>query len=143
MRQFIQCRPALKQQLRVRQIVFGHAVAVVLLDPFGQCAVQRCRHDNPWVDGRQFGFVERDTQSKASRATAVLHALLEIEDFHFADQAAGAGQTLQVLPDTLVATAFFRHDQQHGAVRTRQQLAIEQVGTNGIFHAHCGTRYAD
>ncbi|MNV35559.1 hypothetical protein D3C71_1270070 [compost metagenome] len=111
----------------------------MLLDPFGQCAVQRCRHDNPWVDGRQFGFVECDAQPQASRATTVLHALLEIEDFHFADQAAGAGQTLQVLPDTLVATAFFRHDQQHGAVRTRQQLAVEQVGTNRVFHADGGT----
>lgn len=91
--QFIQCRPALKQQLRVRQIVFGHAVAVVLVDPFGQRAIQRCRHDNPWIDRRQLGFVESDAQTQASRATAVLHALLEIEDFDFADQAAGAGQT--------------------------------------------------
>ena len=69
--------------------------------------------------------------------------MLEVEHLHFADQTTGSGQSLQVLPDALIGTALFRHDQQHRAVSATQQLAVEQVGTYRVFDTDLGAGHAD
>ena len=86
-------------------------------------------------------FLERHAQTQAGRATAVLHALLEVEDLDLADRPITAGQLLQVAPDIGIVTALFRHDQQHAAIRASQQLAVEQVGLDRILHRHRITRH--
>ncbi|MNE00218.1 hypothetical protein D3C80_926220 [compost metagenome] len=72
-----------------------------------------------------------------------MHALLEVEDLDLGNRAVLAGQALQVVPDPLVGTAFFRHDQQHLAIGARQQLTVEQVRTHCIFDGYLGTRHAN
>src|SRR5437879_2355634 len=90
------------------------------------------------MDGAKLFVAQHNPQSQARGAAAVLHALANVDVVDGGDGVVGGEDVFNGGADAGVFPGFDGGNESHGIVGERDELAVEEVGTDGGFEGDLG-----
>ena len=141
MRQAVERFATFAQQLRIRKVGLGQAIAIVAVYPIIQSGEQRVVDHDRRIHRSSLVLSQHHPKTQAGRAAAVGHALAQVVNLKLINRVIALHQPVQITPDARMLLRFQRQNQPHSALAFAQQLAVEQIGRHRLFYRYLTRRH--
>ena len=132
LRELVERAPRFVEERRVAQVGGRETVTIVSAHPALELCGKRFVEEHARRNRVAFRGVERDSKPQTCGSAAVAHALPQIERHDLGNRSAVVDECIEVRRDAEIFAALGGSDQQVASCRTRQKLAVEKIGCDGV-----------